>query len=82
MNYTVLLRLPAIKARTARSRSSTYADIKAGLFVSPVSIGVRAVAWPENEVEEIITARIAGKSDDEIRQLVAKLESARRGGPK
>jgi prophage regulatory protein len=73
-----ILRLPAVKARFGRSRSSTYADIKSGLFVSPILIGARAVGFPENEVNAIIAARIAGKSDDEIRQLVVKLEAARK----
>ena len=77
MTHTIL-RLPAVKARTGRSRSSTYADIKSGLFVSPVSIGARAVGFPESEVEAINAARIAGKSDDEIRSLVVKLEAARK----
>lgn len=73
-----ILRRKQVQARTGRSRSSTYVDIKSGLFVSPVSIGARAVGWPDNEVNEIVAARIAGKSDNEIRALVAKLEAARR----
>jgi prophage regulatory protein len=40
-------------------------------------MGVKASSWPEAEVEALIRARIAGKTDDEIRSLVAKLESAR-----
>ena len=73
-----ILRRRQVQARTGRSRSSTYADIKLGLFISPVPIGARAVGWPEGEVNEIVAARIAGKSDGEIRALVAKLEAARK----
>lgn len=73
-----ILRLPLVKARTGRGRSSIYADIRAKLFISPVSIGARAVGWPAGEVDSLIAARIAGKSDAEIRSLVAKLESARK----
>ena len=73
-----ILRLPAVKIRTGRSRSSTYADIKSGLFVAPVRIGARSVGWPVNEVDAILAARIASKSDEEIRALVAKLEAARK----
>jgi prophage regulatory protein len=36
------------------------------------------VGWPSNEVEAINTARIAGKTDEEVRALVAKLEAARK----
>ena len=73
-----LLRLPAVLKRRGRSRSSHYADIKAGLFVKPVLIGLRATGTPNNEVEALNAARIAGKTDDEIRALVVKLEAARK----
>lgn len=49
-----ILRLKQVKARTGRSRSSIYADVKAGQFPSPINIGRRAVGWPENEVEDWI----------------------------
>lgn len=73
-----ILRFPAVKARTGRCRSSVYADIQAGLFVSPISIGARAVGWPASEIDALIAARISGKSDVEIRALVAKLEASRK----
>jgi len=54
----VILRLAQVKARTGRSRSSIYADIKAGRFITPINIGPRAVGWLAHEVDEWITARI------------------------
>jgi prophage regulatory protein len=77
MPYTIL-RLPTVLKRRGRSRSSHYADIGAGLYVKPVQIGSRAVGTPEDEVEALNAARIAGKTDDEIRALVVKLEAARK----
>ncbi len=77
MSHTIL-RLPAVLKRRGRSRSSHYADINAGLYVKPVQIGSRAVGTPEDEVDALNAARIAGKSDDEIRALVLKLEAARK----
>ena len=71
-------RLPAVLQRRGRSRSSHYADIKNGLYVKPVQIGSRAVGTPEVEVDALNAARIAGKTDDEIRALVLKLEAARK----
>jgi prophage regulatory protein len=53
-----ILRLPAVKARTSRSRSSIYADIQAGLFPAPIKIGPRAVGWLESEIETWIEQRI------------------------
>ena len=77
MSHTIL-RLPTTLKRRGRSRSSHYLDIKNGLFVKPVQIGLRAVGTPENEVDALNAARIAGKSDEEIRALVVKLEAARK----
>ena len=77
MSHTIL-RLPAVLKRRGRSRSSHYADINAGLYVKPVQIGSRAVGTPEDEVDALNAARIAGKTDEEIRALVVKLEAARK----
>lgn len=77
MAHTIL-RLPAVKVHTGHSRSTLYLRIAEGLFTRPVSLGARAVGWPENEVAAINAARIAGKSDAEIRQLVTKLHAARK----
>ena len=77
MTHTIL-RLPAVKSETGISRSTHYLRITQGLFTKPVSLGPRAVGWPSSEVEAINAARIAGKSDEEIRELVAKLEAARK----
>ena len=75
---TTILRLPTVIRRRGRSRSAHYLDIQEGLFPHPVSIGARAVGWPEYEVDAINAARIAGKSDDEIRGLVKELIVARK----
>ncbi|MGA1849751.1 helix-turn-helix transcriptional regulator [Sphingobium yanoikuyae] len=72
-----LLRLPAVMERTGLARPTVYLRAKQGLFPRPVKLGSRMAAWPENEVAAINAARIAGKSDDEIRQLVARLERER-----
>lgn len=72
-----ILRLPAVKTSTGLSRSTLYLRIAHGVFPHPVSLGGRAVGWPANEVAALNAARIAGKSDGEIRALVAELEAAR-----
>ncbi len=75
---TTILRLLAVLHERGRSRSAHYLDIKQGLFTRPVSIGLRAVGWPEREVSALNAARIAGDTDDEIRTLVSKLEANRK----
>ena len=77
MTHTIL-RLPAVLSERGRSRSAHYLDIKQGLFTRPVAFGVRAVGWPADEVAALNVARIAGKTDDEVRALVVKLEAARK----
>lgn len=74
----IIQRLRAVLHVRGRSRSSHYLDIQQGLFTPSVQIGARAVGWPSSEVEAINAARIAGKSDEEIRALVVKLEAARK----
>ena len=77
MTHTIL-RLPDIKTSTGLSRSTIYLRIAQGVFTKPVSLGGRAVGWPSNEVVALNAARIAGKSDAEVRDLVVKLEAARK----
>jgi prophage regulatory protein len=59
MKHTALLRLPAVIARTGLSRSAIYRLGQLGQFPRPVAIGPRASAWPSNEVDAWIAARIA-----------------------
>lgn len=77
MKYTIL-RIPAVKSESGLSRSTIYLRIAQGLWTKPVSLGARAVGWPSDEVAAINAARIAGKTDEEVRVLVAKLEVARK----
>ena len=72
-----LLRLPAVLERMGLRTTSIYGHAKAGLFPPPVKLTGRCSAWPEHEVAAIITARIAGRSDDEVRALVARLVAQR-----
>ena len=73
-----ILRMPAVKADTGHgSHASIYNAIKAGLFTKPVPIGQRSVGWPDFEVKAINTARISGKSESEIRDLVERLHAER-----
>lgn len=73
-----ILRMPAVKAETGhRSHASIYNAVRAGLFTKPVSIGERAVGWPDSEVQAINAARIAGQSEAEIRELVSRLHAKR-----
>lgn len=73
-----ILRIPAVLAETGyRSHASIYSAIKAGLFTKSVQISERSVGWPDDEVKAINAARIAGKSDADIKALVIRLHAKR-----
>ena len=73
-----IFRLPNVIEQSGLSRSSVYLRISQGLLTKPISLGGRAVGWPADEVNVLIAARIAGKSDDEVRELVQSLEANRK----
>lgn len=77
---TTILRLPRVLSENGYSKSTHYSYIAKGLYTKPIKLGARAVGWPVNEVAAINLARIAGKSDQEIRDLVIKLEVQRKVG--
>ena len=56
--FPLLLRLPDVRRRTGLSRSGIYQRIATGKFPKPISLGARAVAWIESEVQSWIENRI------------------------
>lgn len=73
-----ILRRRRVEVASGHSRSTLYRHISQGLWSRPVKIGPRAVGWPASDVAELNAARIAGHSDDEVRELVARIHAARR----
>jgi prophage regulatory protein len=78
MTSPTLLRIGHIQQRLGIGRTLTYEWVSEGLLPPPVRIGERLTAWPEHEIDAVITARTAGASEDEIRKLVARLVAARK----
>ena len=74
----LILRLPEVKRVLGhRADASVYSAIRVGLFTNGVAIGQRAKGWPDYEVDAINAARVAGKSESEIRELVKTLHAKR-----
>lgn len=71
---------PGRSGRLPVAQATLYRKIKAGLFVDAVHLGDNVSAWPLDEVEAIEKAWLAGRSDDEIRALVAELHAKRTAG--
>lgn len=71
-------RLPKVLEEQGTSRSTFYENVKRGLMTPPVKLGARAVGYPADEVKAVNAARIAGATEDQLRQLVARLAANRR----
>ena len=72
-----ILRMRAAKTQSGYSRSTIYVRIAQGLWTKPVSLGPRAVGWPASDIEALNAARISGKTDAQIRELVQALHAKR-----
>jgi prophage regulatory protein len=73
-----IVRFPAVKAATGLAKSTIYLRINEGLLPKPINLGRRLVGWPESEIAAVNAARIAGQTDEEIRELVKRLEADRK----
>lgn len=74
----VLIRMEELRRRLGGAgRSTVYDMIDGGLLPKPTRYGPRAVGWVEDRIDRLIAARIAGKSDAEIKALVAEMNAGR-----
>lgn len=74
-----LRRLSSVLEQTGDGRSTFYKKIAEGLFTPGVSLGGgRSVAWPDDEIDTIVNARIAGMNNDEIKDIVRRLLEKRK----
>ncbi|OYT99321.1 MAG: transcriptional regulator [Burkholderiales bacterium PBB1] len=73
-----ILRLKQSLELDGDCKTGRYNKIKRGLYTTPFLISSRCVGWPEHECTAIISARIAGWSDDQIRELVKQLHEKRK----
>jgi prophage regulatory protein len=76
-NAPKLLRMKQMRAKYPLPPSTIYDHVKKGLFTSPIKLGERISGWLESEVVAIMGARISGKSETEIKELVLSLENQR-----
>ncbi|MFO1106440.1 MAG: AlpA family transcriptional regulator [Amaricoccus sp.] len=72
-----LLRTPEVCAVTGYARQTLYQKMAEGLFPRPIKLGEKSSAWPASEVNAILAARIAGRTDEAIRALVVELTAKR-----
>ena len=72
-----ICRLPVVLKMTCLSRSTIYKRVEDGRFPPPISLGDRAIGWLLHEVQVVILALIAGKTNEEIETLVTDLVAQR-----
>ena len=53
----LMLRRPAVEARTGLARSTIYEWMKRGDFPQPIKLGTRLVAWRESDIAAWLEAR-------------------------
>lgn len=78
-----LLRLAGpdgVCARLGHRPTTVYARVGDGTLPPPVKLGRNSV-WPDREIDAVIGAIIAGRTEDEIRALVATLVAQRSVAP-
>lgn len=59
INSMQLLRLHKVKELTSLSRSTIYAEIKAGRFPKQVRLTAKAVGWQLTEIQAFIESKVA-----------------------
>ncbi|WP_369819847.1 helix-turn-helix transcriptional regulator, partial [Oleiphilus sp. HI0066] len=75
-----MMRRPETCRTLGKGRTAFYNDISKGLMTPGVAITSRTVAWPSDEVFAVMKARIAGKSEAELKELVQNLLERRELG--
>jgi prophage regulatory protein len=72
-----MLKLGKVAERIRGCKNTARNRVKEGLLTRPVKFGPSISVWPEEEVDAIVNARIAGADDAEVRELVAQLHARR-----
>jgi prophage regulatory protein len=58
----IVLKRPAVQARTGLSRSTIYLMMAQGAFPKPIPLGARAVGWLETEIDAWLQSRKAQRA--------------------
>ena len=63
--------------RYKTERTALLSQIKEGVFPPGIALASNKKVWLSTEVDRMIAARAAGKSPDELRELVARIVKER-----
>lgn len=73
----IITRRAEVKQRLGIKNTCLYMRVKAGLIPPPISLGGRAVGWLQHELDIVLAAMAAGKSELVIIKLVKSLVEQR-----
>jgi len=73
----VLLKRPSVSGASLLSKTALYEAIKQGTFPPPVKLAKRCVAWPKQEVDKWLSAKCAGYSEQQMRDLIKSMLESR-----
>ena len=76
-NKSKLIRIKEVMEISGLKRSTIYNYISLGIFPSQIKLGERCAAWLESEISEVNFARIAEKTEQQIKDLIAKQRDLR-----
>lgn len=80
MNQEIMIvKLPSALDQFHLSKSTWYKQRKLGLVPPEISLGERSVGYLQHELYAVLSARIAGKSIEQIKELVRSLVVQRKG---
>jgi prophage regulatory protein len=74
---TKYLSIKDVCKRLSRGYSSIDNDVIAGLITPPVKIGGKLKFWPQFEIDTLLAARMAGKDNEEVKEIVKSLNGKR-----
>lgn len=72
-----LLKINDVEKVIGFKKSAIYNLVNDGLFPPPVKFG-KSSFWPENEVDQMVSAIIANTDERQIKQLVFELTEERK----
>ena len=75
-----IVRRPEVLSLLQISQSALHDRINKGIWPTPISLGARAVGWLSSENTTVLSAMIAGKTEEQIKHLVSELIAKRQGG--
>ena len=73
-----IIKLPTLLQKFCISRSTAFTQIREGLLPIGISLGSRSRGYIVSELDAVLSARISGKSDKEIKELVKSLIEKRK----